>query len=79
MRAANAGPVTEDEVTEWLGTAGRSPSAAPAATGAEAPPAAGPARTGPRSAEPRSAEPRSAEPGPDHPDQSAGWAPGSLP
>jgi hypothetical protein len=27
-RAANAGPVTEDEVTEWLGTAGRSPAAA---------------------------------------------------
>ncbi len=28
-RAANAGPVTEDEVTEWLGTAGKSPSDAP--------------------------------------------------
>ena len=27
-RAANAGPVTEDEVTEWLGTVGRSPSSA---------------------------------------------------
>jgi len=28
-RAANAGPITEDEVTEWLGTVGKSPSAAP--------------------------------------------------
>jgi hypothetical protein len=27
-RAANAGPLTEDEVTEWIGTAGRSPEAA---------------------------------------------------
>jgi hypothetical protein len=35
VRAPNAGPVAEDEVTEWLGTADRSPSAAPAATGAE--------------------------------------------
>ena len=25
MRAANAGPVTEDEVTEWIATAGKSP------------------------------------------------------
>jgi hypothetical protein len=33
VRAANAGPVAEDEVTEWLRTVGRSPSAAPAATG----------------------------------------------
>ena len=24
-RAANAGPLTEDEVTEWIGTAGTSP------------------------------------------------------
>ena len=29
-RAANAGPPTEDEVTEWIGTAGKSPEAAPA-------------------------------------------------
>jgi hypothetical protein len=29
-RAANAGPLTEDEVTEWIGTAGKSPEAAPA-------------------------------------------------
>jgi hypothetical protein len=58
VRAANAGPVAEDEVTEWLGTAGRSPSAAPAATGAEVPPGVGP---------PPVAEPRSAEAGPDHP------------
>ena len=28
-RAANAGPPTEDEVTEWIGTAGKSPEAAP--------------------------------------------------
>ena len=36
LRAANAGPVTEDEVTEWLGTAGKSPSAAtPGAAGPE--------------------------------------------
>ena len=28
-RVPNAGPVTEDEVTEWLGTAGKSPEAAP--------------------------------------------------
>jgi hypothetical protein len=35
-RAANAGPVTEDEVTEWIGTAGKSPEAAPP-TGAAGP------------------------------------------
>ena len=29
--AANAGPLTEDEVTEWIGTAGKSPEAAPGA------------------------------------------------
>jgi hypothetical protein len=51
-RAANAGPVAEDEVTEWLRTADRSPSAAAATTGAEPSPGA---------------EPRSAEAGPDHP------------
>jgi hypothetical protein len=28
-RAANAGPPTEDEVTEWIGTAGKPPEAAP--------------------------------------------------
>jgi hypothetical protein len=28
-RAANAGPLTEDEVTEWIGTAGKSPEATP--------------------------------------------------
>ena len=28
-RAANAGPPTEDEVTEWIGTAGKSPEATP--------------------------------------------------
>ena len=28
-RDANAGPLTEDEVTEWIGTAGKSPEAAP--------------------------------------------------
>ena len=28
-RAANAGPPTEDEVTEWIGTAGKSPEVAP--------------------------------------------------
>jgi hypothetical protein len=57
VRAANAGPVAEDEVTEWLGTAGRSPSAAPAATGAGAPTAA---------------RPRSARGGADHPEP-ASW------
>ena len=31
-RAANAGPLTEDEVTEWIGTAGKSPGAAPGVT-----------------------------------------------
>ncbi len=36
VRAANAGPVTEDEVTEWLGIAGKSASAAtPGAAGPE--------------------------------------------
>ena len=29
VRAANAGPLTEDEVTEWFGTAGKSQEAAP--------------------------------------------------
>jgi hypothetical protein len=83
VRTPNAGPVAEDEVTEWFGAAGRSPAAAPAATGDEAPggagplPAAEPRSAEPRSAEPpsaepRSAEPRSAEPGPDHPGP-AGW------
>jgi hypothetical protein len=47
VRTPNAGPVAEDEVTEWLGTAGRSPSAAPAVTGAAAPPGAGPSYGGP--------------------------------
>src|SRR5690348_8457262 len=28
-RAASAGPLTEDEVTEWIGTAGKSQEAAP--------------------------------------------------
>jgi hypothetical protein len=68
VRSANAGPVAEDEVTEWLGTAGRSPSAAPAPAGGEAPPGAGPLPA----AKPGSAEPRSAEPGPNHPGP-AGW------
>ena len=63
-RAANAGPVAEDEVTEWLGTAGRSSSAAAAATGAEAPPGAVSARPG--------AGPPPDQAGPDHPG-SAGW------
>jgi hypothetical protein len=31
-RAANAGPLTEDEVTEWIGTASKSPEAAPDVT-----------------------------------------------
>jgi hypothetical protein len=31
-RAANAGPLTEDEITEWIGTAGKSPEAAPGVT-----------------------------------------------
>src|SRR5215467_12859997 len=29
VRAASAAPLTEDEVTEWIGTAGKSPEAAP--------------------------------------------------
>ena len=40
-RAANAGPVTEDEVTEWIGTAGKSPEAAAPGTVAEVGAAAG--------------------------------------
>ena len=51
-RAANAGPVTEDEVTEWIGTAGKSPEAA-------APGAAGPA-PGAASDDAPDAEPESA-------------------
>jgi len=31
-RAASAAPLTEDEVTEWIGTAGKSPEAAPGVT-----------------------------------------------
>jgi len=48
-RVPNAGPVTEDEVTEWIGTAGKSPEAGPPtgaagpAPGAGAAGAAGPA------------------------------------
>jgi hypothetical protein len=54
-RAANAGPVTEDEVTEWLGTAGRSPEAAPP-TGAAGPaPGAEAARGAEAEVEPESA------------------------
>jgi len=68
LRAANAGPVAEDEVTEWLGTAGRSSSAATAATGVEAPPGAVSARPGARPG----AEPPPDQTGPDHPG-SAGW------
>ena len=64
LRAANAGPVAEDEVTEWLGTAGRASSAAAAATGTEAPPGAVGARPG--------AGPPPDRAGPDQPG-SAGW------
>jgi hypothetical protein len=73
-RTPNAGPVAEDEVTEWLGTAGRSPSAAPAAAGAKAPPGAGPSHVGPRprAGRPGASEPRSAAAGPDQPGP-AGW------
>ncbi len=42
-RAANAGPATEDEVTEWLGTAGKSPEAAPPPGAAAPAPSAAPA------------------------------------
>jgi len=35
-RVPNAGPVTEDEVTEWIGTTGKSPEAAPPGAAAEA-------------------------------------------
>ena len=48
-RAPNAGPVTEDEVTEWIGTAGKSPAAA------TPPSAAGPASAAVPDAEPESA------------------------
>jgi hypothetical protein len=48
-RAPNAGPVTEDEVTEWIGTVGKSPEAA------TPPPAAGPASATVPDAEPESA------------------------
>jgi hypothetical protein len=73
-RTPNAGPVAEDEVTEWLETAGRLPSAAPTATGAEAPPGAGPSHVGPRpeAGRPGASEPRSAAAEPDQPG-SAGW------
>ena len=69
-RTPNAGPVAEDEVTEWLETAGRSPSA----TGAKAPPGAGPSHPGPRleAGRPGAGEPRSAAAGPDQPGP-AGW------
>ncbi len=36
-RAANAGPLTEDEVTEWIGTAGKSQEAAPSVAPGVAP------------------------------------------
>ncbi len=53
-RTANAGPVTEDEVTEWYGTAGKSPEAAPP-PGATPPGAAAKAGAGSASdAEPES-------------------------
>ena len=48
-RAASAGPVAEDEVTEWIGTAGRSLEAA------TPPVAAGPASAAAPDAEPESA------------------------
>jgi hypothetical protein len=48
-RAANAGPVTEDEVTEWIGTVGQFPEAA------TPPSAAGPASAATPDAEPESA------------------------
>ena len=48
-RAPNAGPFTEDEVTEWIGTAGQSPEAA------TPPGAAGPASAAAPDAEPESA------------------------
>jgi hypothetical protein len=48
-RAANAGPVTEDEVTEWIGTVGQSQEAA------KPPGAAGPASAATPDAEPESA------------------------
>ena len=48
-RAPSAGPVTEDEVTEWIGTAGQSPEAA------TPPSAAGPASAAAPDAEPESA------------------------
>jgi hypothetical protein len=47
-RAANVGPVTEDEVTEWLGTAGKSPEAGPPTGTAGPAPGAG-AGVGPES------------------------------
>lgn len=61
-RTPNAGPVAEDEVTEWLGTAGRSPSGA------------GSSRAGPRpeAGRPGASKPRSATAGPDQPGP-AGW------
>ncbi len=53
-RVPNAGPVTEDEVTEWYGTAGKSPEAAPP-PGATPPGAAAKAGAGSASdAEPES-------------------------
>jgi len=65
VRVPNAGPVAEDDVTEWLGIAGRSPAGAPADSAAAkgAPPGA---------VSPPGAEPRAAEAGPDQP-ESASW------
>ena len=57
MRTPNAGPVAEDDVTEWFATPGRSP----AATKGEPP-----------VADPPAAEPPAEEAGPDQP-ESASW------
>jgi hypothetical protein len=41
VRAASAAPLTEDEVTEWIGTAGKSPGAAPGVAPGAGPESAG--------------------------------------
>jgi hypothetical protein len=71
-RAANAGPITEDEVTEWLGTVGKSPSAA-ASPGAASPGAASPGAASPGTTSPGTTSPGATEAPPDAEPESASW------
>jgi hypothetical protein len=67
VRTPNAGPVAEDDVTEWFATPGRSPSATKDETAGAEPPGAEPP-----GAEPPGAEPTAEEAGPDQA-ESASW------